>query len=39
MNLDEVKDQDIALEEYARKMICEEELHISEVEKMMKSPE
>lgn len=37
--LDEVKDKDIALEEYARKMICEEELHISEVEKMMKSPE
>ena len=29
----------ISLEEYARTMICEEEIHISEVEKMLKSPQ
>ncbi len=31
-----VKDQSILLEEFARKMIVEEEMHISEVEKMLK---
>lgn len=29
---------DVRLEEYARKLICEEEQHISEVEKMLSSP-
>lgn len=29
----------IYLEEYARQMICDEELHISEVEKMLRKPE
>ena len=33
--LSEVKDQSIQLEEYARKMISEEEVHISEVKKML----
>lgn len=32
------RDESIALEEFARKMIVEEELHISEVEKMLKDP-
>lgn len=31
-----VKDKSILLEEYARGMICEEETHTSEVEKMIK---
>lgn len=30
-------DKDVSLEEFSRKMIAEEELHISEVEKMMRS--
>ncbi|MBY0315296.1 MAG: bacterioferritin [Bdellovibrionales bacterium] len=33
-----VKDERVALEEFARKMITEEEAHISEVEKMLRSP-
>ncbi len=32
-----VERESIYLEEYARAMICEEELHISEVEKMLRS--
>lgn len=36
--LELVKDDVIYLEEYARKMISEEELHISEVEKMLRQP-
>lgn len=34
-----VEGQSIYLEEYAREMICDEELHISEVEKMLRKPE
>jgi bacterioferritin len=33
-----VKDENVMLEEFARKMIYEEELHIAEVEKMLKDP-
>ncbi len=33
-----VKDESVLIEEFARKMIAEEELHISEVEKMIKEP-
>lgn len=33
-----VKDKDLLLEEFARKMICEEKQHVSEVEKMLKEP-
>lgn len=33
-----VAGKSVRLEEYARKMISEEELHISEVEKMLRSP-
>lgn len=29
----------VPLEEYARQMICDEELHVSEVEKMIRKPE
>lgn len=36
--LDLVKDESVMLEEYARRMISEEEIHISEVEKMMRAP-
>ena len=32
-----VEGQSIYLEEYAREMICEEEAHVSEVEKMLRS--
>lgn len=32
-----VDGQSIFLEEYAREMICEEEAHVSEIEKMMRS--
>ena len=32
-----VEDKSIYLEEYAREMICEEEAHVSEVEKMLRS--
>jgi bacterioferritin len=34
--LEEVKDQSVILEEYAREMIAAEETHIGEVEKMMR---
>jgi bacterioferritin len=37
--LKEVEGKDISLEEFARTMIAEEEKHISEVEKMLRSPE
>jgi bacterioferritin len=33
-----VKDDSVMLEEFAREKIYEEELHITEVEKMMKDP-
>lgn len=36
--LEQVKDRQIRLEEYARAQIIEEELHISEIEKMMRAP-
>jgi bacterioferritin len=34
-----VQDRDVALEEYARGMITAERTHLSEVEKMLRSPE
>jgi bacterioferritin len=37
--LDLVKDKHVALEEYAREMIYAEEVHLSEVEKMLRTPE
>ena len=33
-----VQDHSVLLEEYARKMIAEEELHIGEVNKMLRKP-
>lgn len=36
--LSSVKDKNVMLEEYARKMISEEEMHVAEVEKMLRSP-
>lgn len=36
--LDLVKDKHVALEEYAREMIYAEEVHLSEVEKMIRAP-
>lgn len=36
--LEQVQGHSILLEEFARKMIAEEETHISEVEKMLRSP-
>jgi bacterioferritin len=36
--LDLVKDRSISLEEYARKLIYEEELHEAEVDKMLRKP-
>jgi bacterioferritin len=36
--LDLVRDREILLEEYARKMIAEEELHLGEVNKMLRKP-
>jgi bacterioferritin len=36
--LEQVKDRDVRLEEYARKQIAEEEEHIAEIEKMMRQP-
>jgi bacterioferritin len=36
--LDLVRDQDVMLEEYARKMVHDEEVHISEIEKMLRRP-
>jgi bacterioferritin len=36
--LDQVKDRSIILEEYARRMVAEEELHLGEVNKMLRTP-
>jgi bacterioferritin len=36
--LDMVEDRSVLLEEYARRMIAEEELHIGEVNKMLRKP-
>ena len=36
--LDLVKDKSVFLEEYARRMITEEELHVGEVNKMLRRP-
>ena len=36
--LDQVKDRSIMIEEYARQMIHAEELHLGEVDKMLRSP-
>ena len=36
--LDEVRDRSVFLEEYARKMIAEEEQHLGEVDKMLRNP-
>ena len=36
--LEQVKDRSIFLEEYARKMISEEEMHLGEVNKMLRKP-
>jgi len=36
--LSQVEDKDVRLEEYARKMICLEEEHLSEVNKMLRKP-
>lgn len=35
--LKQTQGEQISLEEFSRKMICEEEIHISEVEKMLKA--
>ena len=37
--LELVRDKDVALEEYAREMIAAEQAHLSEVEKMLRSPD
>lgn len=36
--LDLVRDRSVLLEEYARRMIAEEELHVGEVNKMLRKP-
>jgi len=36
--LDVVRDRSVFLEEYARKMISEEEMHLGEVNKMLRTP-
>ena len=36
--LDLVRDRSVLLEDYARRMIAEEELHVGEVNKMMRKP-
>jgi bacterioferritin len=36
--LELVRDKDIMLEEFARKMVHDEEVHISEIEKMLRRP-
>jgi len=36
--LDAVRDRSVFLEEYARKMIAEEEMHLGEVNKMLRKP-
>jgi bacterioferritin len=35
--LQQVQDQDLSLEEYARQMVCQEQNHIWEVEKMLRT--
>ena len=37
--LDQTRDKNVALEEYARDMISAEEQHLAEVEKMLRSPD
>lgn len=37
--LEQVKDSSVVLEEYARKMIYAEEVHVGEVEKMLRKPD
>lgn len=37
--LDLVKDKHVALEEYARELVYAEEVHLSEVEKMIRAPQ
>ena len=36
--LELVRDRSVFLEEYARKMIAEEEMHLGEVNKMLRKP-
>jgi bacterioferritin len=36
--LELVRDKDVMLEEYARKMVHDEEVHIAEIEKMLRRP-
>jgi len=36
--LDLVRDRSVFLEEYARKQIAEEEMHLGEVNKMLRKP-
>ncbi|MGH9765885.1 MAG: ferritin-like domain-containing protein [Blastocatellia bacterium] len=36
--LDQTRDRSVMLEEYARRMIAEEELHLGEVNKMLRKP-
>jgi bacterioferritin len=36
--LDLVRDRSVVLEEYARRMLHDEEIHVSEVEKMLRQP-
>jgi bacterioferritin len=36
--LDEVRDRSVLLEEYARRMVQQEDLHIGEVDKMLRAP-
>ena len=36
--LELVRDKDVMLEEYARRMVHDEEVHISEIEKMLRRP-
>ncbi len=37
--LQQVQNESISLEDFARRMIAEEEMHISEVEKMLRTPQ
>jgi len=36
--LEQVKDQSVQIEEYAREMIMQEEMHLGEVDKMLRKP-
>jgi bacterioferritin len=36
--LETVRDKNMMLEEYARKMVCEEQIHIAELNKMLRKP-